>query len=163
MKINFNNIYETYIRIPLPFNHITYINFLRSKVFPLIHELQDKNIIKWFCFLLHLLPKSKDEAAVHIRLELTKDMGIKNLRNILPDFCEYTTKLNGEILLDKIEGINKEILKDSNLEEAWWIIGECSVWIMNMLEAHSDDTDIPIQQVGQFLHYFANIFQIKVR
>jgi len=96
-------------------------------------------------------------------MELLNDHGPEGLRKVLPDFCELTEKLDKETLLDKISGIDKDILKDSNLAEAWRILGECSEWIVSMLGVHKEGVKIPIQQVYQFLHYFANALLCDVR
>ena len=163
MGINFNSIYETYVRVPLPCSWDDYIWLLRSKAIPLITDLRNRKLIGWYCFLFHPLPGYKDRVGLHIRMELLNDHGPEGLRKVLPDFCELTEKLDKETLLDKISGIDKDILKDSNLAEAWRILGECSEWIVSMLGVHKEGVKIPIQQVYQFLHYFANALLCDVR
>jgi len=73
-----------------------------------------------------------------------------------------TRKIKRETL-EKIVGIDDSLLEKSQIEKAWWIIGETSVWILNMLNLHAIDKKITPQQVAQFLHYFRNALQIPIQ
>lgn len=165
-KIDLDKIYETFIRVSIPFDWNGYIDILLSKVSPLISELQDKEIIKWYCFLLHDkksgVPTTDNDQNpyIHIRLELIKEIDVDKLDNFLPSYCIKTRKVDKKTL-EKITGIDNSLLKDYQIQEAWQIIGETSVWILKMLNAHSSDKKITQQQVVQFLHYFGNALQIE--
>lgn len=165
-KIDLDKIYETFIRVSIPFDWNRYIDILRSKVSPLISELQNKKIIKWYCFLLHSkksgVPTTDNDQNpyIHIRLELIKKINVDKLDNFLPSYCLMTRKVDKKSL-EKITGIDNSLLKDYQIQGAWQIIGETSVWILKMLNAHSSDKKITQQQVVQFLHYFGNALQIE--
>ena len=51
-------------------------------------------------------------------MELIDDIGLEKLNDLLPVHCEFTKKLSKNTLLDKIDGVDKSILKNSSLEEA---------------------------------------------
>jgi len=53
-------------------------------------------------------------------------------------------------------------LKDESIEEVWRIIGEQSEWLLYMLDIFKDIINIPLQYVGQLLHYFSNMTQLMV-
>ncbi|MHA1332251.1 MAG: hypothetical protein ACTSR2_14380 [Candidatus Hodarchaeales archaeon] len=60
-----------------------------------------------------------------------------------------------------IVGINKEFLKRRDNSFAWIIIEEASEWVLNMLDIHVDDQNIPSYQIAQFLHYFRNMLLLE--
>ena len=170
MKVDLSRTCETWIRIP----DITrvdmqnkegallrccepYLGFLHSEVIPLIRQLKDREIIKWFCFLVHpLLHQLDGVPCVHIRMELADGVGIDELKRNLSDSYECTCPVCEAEMSVIPEGLEKEILKGCNSEEAWWVIGQGSEWIISMLEAHSPDKDVTLKQVRQFLHYIHN-------
>jgi hypothetical protein len=64
--------------------------------------------------------------------------------------------------VELISGIDKALLKNEKIEEAWRIIGEQSEWLLEMLNIHKGEVGIPLQHVAQFLHFFANMTQLQV-
>jgi len=173
-EINLDRVYATYIQIPENCEWERYINdILRGKVAPLISLLKEKEIIKWYGFHVHdrrsgKIPTTDDDhhAYVHIRLELTEGARPDDLENLLEWYCHYFPKISGRTYnirdelgpraMGKIGGVCRPILKDCRIEEAWQVIGECSEWVLKMLDAYSSDKEIPFDQVGQFLHFIAN-------
>jgi len=151
-----DRMWETFIRIPAGENPI---NMIRSKVGPLVSRLRDERIIEWYHFLVHDrrsgVPTSKDDASLyfHIRFEF----GGTDPSKVLPDYCVMTRK-TGRI--ESINGIDKSLLKEERIEEAWRVIGEQSEWVMNMLDIHKEHVDIPLKQIRQFLHYYFNMLQL---
>lgn len=167
-KIDLENIYETFISIPLPFNWFGYIDILRFKVAPLIQKLQNDQIMGWYCFHVHNyrsgVPTDEDDqhAYIHIRLELIDSLDVNKLQKVLPSYCLKTRKVAKESV-QNIPGIDNLLLKCDEVEKVWEIIGETSVWILKMLTAHSDNKQVTLNQVGQFLHFFANSLQMDIR
>ncbi len=165
--IDLDRIYETFIKIPIPFSWDAYINVLRTKVSPLISNLYAEKVIKWYCFLLHDrksgVPTTEDDTVpyIHIRLEVNEREEDDKLYSMLPPYCVMTRKIP-RTDISQIAGIDKSLLKNFQIEEAWNILGESSVWILKMLEAHSSCEKITIQQIAQFLHYFSNALQVRV-
>ena len=142
-------------------------NMIRFKIYPMISQLKSKGIINWYHFLIHNresgVPSTKDDNNVyfHIRFSLKEDVAIKRKKdanNFLPDNCEkhMTRQYKGV----KISGIDKSLLKNEQIEEAWRIIGEQSEWLIEMLNIHKEDVDIPYLQVEQFLHFYFNMTQV---
>jgi DNA-binding Lrp family transcriptional regulator len=154
-KPDLNHLWHTYIKIG-PINEVTpklLQDAIRFKIYPLISRLEEEGIIKWYHFLFHPHPTDNANAYFHIRFstreDITEPTDLK-----LPQFCDLTSKI--EPTYD-ISGINKAILKNQEIEEAWRIIGEQSQWIINMIRVHKEDIEIPTQQVIQFMHYFLNM------
>lgn len=57
----------------------------------------------------------------------------------------------------EISGIEKSLLKNEEIEEAWRILGEQSEWLMSMLNIHKENVGIPIEQITQFMHFYFNM------
>jgi len=166
-KPNLNRMWETFIKIGLP-DSVSFgrlIHMIRFKIHPMIYRLKDDGIINWHCFLIHDrnsgVPTSRDDNNIyfHIRFTLKKDIDPKDS---LPDYCVMTTRIESE-RVKAISGINKSLLKNEEIEEAWRIIGEQSEWLLNLLNIHKEDVDLPPQQIAQFLHFYSNITQLAVR
>ena len=165
-NLNLDRIYETFMKIPDDtFSSGKFINFLRSYVPPLITTLKDSGFIDWYFFLIHDrqsgVPAAEDDnsAYVHFRLELRDGIDAEEFIKALPRGCVMTRKADRE-KLNQIAGIDYSMLKDSNIEEAWLLMGDISAWIVNMFDAHTED--INHQQIEQFLHFFANALQSQI-
>jgi len=141
---------------------------IRFKLYPLISNLRQKKIINWYHFLIHNrrsgIPTTENDnnAYFHIRVALRKDVKSKDFRDSLPNYCVMTRKIERE-RVESISGINKSLLRNEEIEEAWRIIGEQSEWLINMLNIHKEDIEIPFQQIAQFLHFYANMTQLQVK
>ncbi len=64
--------------------------------------------------------------------------------------------------LQNISGINKSLLKDDDMAEAWKIIGEQSEWLLNLVNIHKDVV-IPVGQITQFMHFYLNMLGLGGR
>lgn len=180
-KPDLNRMWETFIEIPnlvqmretierhptednLAKMVIYLCNMIRFKVHPVISDLTKKKIISWYHFLIHDrnngVPTTKEDnnPYFHIRFDLRKDI---NPDDFLPNYCVMTRKIRRENVTS-IAGIDKSLLKNEEIGEAWRIIGEQSNWLMDMLNIHKEKNDIPLQHVGQFLHFYANMTQLRV-
>ena len=163
-KPDLNRMWETFIRIELP-NEVSLggvINIIRFKITPMISDLRQKKIINWYHFLIHGSGRKDDpNLYFHIRFDIKKD--IKSLDDLhLPDYCEkdMTRKINP---IRNIAGIDKSLIENEEIEEVWRIIGEQSEWIMNMLNIHKENVEIPITQIIQFMHYYLNMLGLGNR
>ncbi len=177
-KPDLNRMWETFIKIPVEKNEYnknrlqfiskTIYNIIRFKMYPMISHFKDSGLINWYCFLIHSrnsgVPTSEndDNPYFHIRVELRKDINPDNFLNSLPNYCVMTRKIKHE-KVESIEGIDKSIIKNEKIEEAWKIIGEISELIINILNIHKEDTEIPCQQIYQFLHFCSNITQLQIK
>ena len=162
-KPNLNQMWETFIKIGLP-NEVSFgrlVQIIRFNIYPMISRLKDDGIINWYHFLIHNresgVPTTEDDNNLyyHIRFALKKDIKPKDVHNLLPNYCEKTRPI--ERRLESISGIDKSLLKNEEIEEAWRIIGEQSEWLINMLNIHKEDIEIPTDQVEQFLHFYSNM------
>ena len=169
-KPDLNQMWETFIRfsvedVPLG----RHVDIIREKVYPVISRLKDENIIYWYCFLIHDrhsgVPTSEDDENpyFHIRFALRRDI---NPKNFLPDYCVLTRKIEREwvaqISIGKNEVMDTSLFETEEIEEAWRTIGEQSEWLFNMLNIFKKNVTIPLRYVGQFLHYYANMTQLRV-
>jgi len=170
-KPDLNQMWETFIRIekfdPItpnkPFIDISkIIRMIRVQVHTMISRLIREGTINWYCFLIHTknrVPTTKDDnnAYFHIRVSVTN-----NTEPSFPDYCVMTRRIERD-WVKSISGIDKSLLKNEEIEEAWRIIGEQSEWLLKMLNIHKEDVEVPPRQIGQFYHFFANMAQIGVR
>ncbi len=178
---NPNNIWETFIQIPIvssetltedKYKHI--VNGIRFQIQPLINSLRDNNSINWFSFLIHGknsgVPTREDDNNLyfHLRLSFSKKLDEKDIQDQIPKFCLIpldNTRIRKTDVIQKgvITGIEKEFLKSKDILFAWKIIGEASEWVLNMIDIYDDDQNIPIHQISQFLHFFRNMLQTTIK
>jgi hypothetical protein len=170
-KPNFDRMWETFIRIG-EFDIITpnkpfidvpkIIQIIRFKINPMISRLLEDGVINWYCFLIHGkdsgVPTTRDDnnAYFHIRVSAVEDK-----EPSFPDYCIMTRKIKRD-WVSSITGINKSLLKNEEIEEAWRIIGEQTEWLLNMLDIYKEDIELPPNQIAQFYHFFANMTQIGI-
>jgi len=150
-KPDLNRMWETFIKIgipdfasPKPFlDSSNLIQIIRSKIHTMISRLQNDGVINWYCFLIHDrrsgVPTTEDDynCYFHIRVSLKNDV-----EPSFPKYCVMTRKIKRE-QVQSIAGINKSLLKNEEIEEAWRIIGEQSKWLLEMLNIYKEDIDIP--------------------
>ena len=169
-KPDLDQMWETFIKIPIEDNTISLNNIydtIRSKIYPMISRLRDDGMLDWYCFLIHNrnsgVPTSEDDddPYCHIRIALKKDLRPKDFRESLPNYCVMTRKIEHE-WVESISGIDKSLLKNDEIEEAWRIIGEQSEWVIEMLNIHKKDVEISPHQIGQFLHFYSNMTCVAV-
>lgn len=159
-----SRICETFIQLPSEATwyglcrHL--IRVLRSKVQPLIAKLQKANLISWYCFAIHdrahgvPAPENDNNPYVHLKLEPGGAISFQQVRDELPEYCRFTRRFDPGG--GRIDGINNAILRNGNVQEAWRLIGDGSEWILKVLQAHSDDAEIPPEQLWQFVHLIDN-------
>ena len=170
---NLNQMWETFIKIPLEDRPITRLkiiyDIIRLKIYPMISLLKSNDMINWYCFLIHNrksgVPTSENDnnPYFHIRFAI-KNISPQDFLKSLPNYCVMTRKIRLKHV-ESIVGIDKSLLKNEQIEEAWRIIGEQSEWVINMLNIHKEDveTNLLLQHVVQFLHYYSNITQLQIR
>ena len=121
---------------------------IRQKLYPIL-QLQRAGEIDWFYFLFH--PKPEDPINLYYDVVLTTDK--KNPKEFLPSYCIDTTKITP---LTSISGIDESLLKYKDIGEAWKLIGDQSVFIINLVCSHSEEGEISSKQFVQFMHFFMN-------
>ena len=168
-KPDLDSMWETFIKIPVENNQLGYsklFSVIRTKIQPLISSLTEKKIINWYSFLIHDrhsgVPTTEDDNCpyFHVRISIQENVDSSTLLTLLPNFCTLTRKI--EQTQKSISGINMSIITNEDISEAWRIIGEQCEWYLHLLAIHKNDVDIPPQQIMQFLHFFANMTQIRV-
>jgi hypothetical protein len=114
-----------------------------------ISELQKMGKITWYYFLCH--PKPDDPSNGYFDTVFTVDSG--DPHEFLPKYCIDTKKIDP---MEGILGIDVSILKDGDIGEAWKIIGEQSEFVIDLVRAHTENSEIHPRQITQFMHYFMN-------
>jgi hypothetical protein len=142
------------------------IKQLKCDVLPMIRLMESKGVLQWFCFLLHdrlqlsdRLPKDDENYYIHLRLNPRNNDYLSSLKMLLTSKCVYTKKA----YLGKIAGVRKDLLKDNDWLNAWWIIGEISDMALKLIEAHKGDEIVPVEQFLQFYHYATNMITLGGR
>lgn len=160
-KPDVNRLWETYVKID---PEESLINIIRSKLYPMLNNFKNNNIAAWCCFLVgKSRVKNDPNLYFHIRLEPNEEIHDREQVNqILPDFCEkkMTALCKNVEDTENIPGINKSLLRNDDIAEAWKILGEQSEWLMNLVNGYKDDTEIPIGQITQFMHFYLNMLGI---
>jgi hypothetical protein len=158
--------WETFIIIPTENTQLRYsdlYDIVRFKIQPLITRLIKNRVINWYCFLIHGkdtgVPTTQNDNNIYFHLRIALNSTDSKINEMLPEYCVLTRKIEQGI--DDIAGIDKAIIKNEDIAEAWRIIGEQSEWFLHLLSVHKDDVPVPPQQIAQFLHYFANMTQIQ--
>ena len=141
-KPDLNRLWHTYIKIG-PSRNLTLKmiqDTIRLKICPLVLDLMNNDKINWYHFLIHPHPKDKENFYFHIRFSATSKIKKSDDLN-LPSYCDLTEKVAP---INNISGIDKNLLANEKIEEAWRIIGEQSEWTINMVNAHKD-VGIPVE------------------
>jgi len=169
---NLDHIVETFIQVPLNYQITSinywnyYINILYEKLIPLLDDLREKKITKNFSFLIHNknngVPTNKDDnnPYIHLRLELSENISIEDLRLVLPDYCLFT-QIGVIESPFTISGIESKYLIDEDFRYAWKILSDCSELVVDILKIHKDK-NLPIKHVAQFLHFLGNQFFVNL-
>ncbi len=164
---NLGTIIETFIPIPVLVNatriHLwqDYMDLLRAKVIPIVNDLRDRDVINWYCFLVHNrqsgVPTTDTDQGfyVHLRLGLTENAAERQLISELPSYCMMTRRMPVPTS-GSLDNIQIDALRNGEVEYGWRILGEGSEWILKMLGDHDERARIPPQNAGQFLHYIGN-------
>jgi len=165
-----DRMWETFIKIGLPseISIARVIHAIRFKIYPTISDLRKKKVINWYSFLIHNrksgVPTTEDDNNLyfHIRLALKKDVKPNDFRESLPNYYVMTRPIKRR--LESISGIDKSIIRNEEIEEAWRIIGEQSEWVMNMLNIYKEEIEMSIypKQISQFLHYYFNMMALSI-
>lgn len=168
-KPNLERMWETFIKLPENITYELLFETIRKQIYPLVSKLINDGIINWYCFLIHGkntgVPTTTDDSNVyfHIRLGLKEDI---DLTSHLTSYCVMTRKIDPSwvknISIGKDLVYNTKLMKDESIEEVWRLIGEQSEWLINLLNSFKDSINVPYPYVGQFLHYYANMTQLRI-
>ena len=163
-KPNLDKMWETFIRIgEMPFIDLTQvIRMIRNQIHPMLSRLVEDGTVNWYSFLIHSrgsgVPTTEDDNILYFHIRVSAR---NQTKPSFPDYCVLTRRINRE-WVNSISGIDTSLLKNEEIEEAWRIIGEQSEWLLRMLNIYKENTEIPLNQVRQFYHFFANMAQIRI-
>ena len=149
-KPDLNKMWRTWVKVGLKsqLTHKMLQDTIRHKMYR-ISQLQKMGEITWYYFLYHNNPN--DAANGYFDVVFTTERGDPN--EFLPNYCVDTEKIPP---MRKIGGIDETILQEKDITEAWRIIGEQSEFIIDLVRAHTENSEIHPQQIAQFMHYFMN-------
>lgn len=161
-KPDLDNIWEFAIKLPKGNLGEKHLKVLRTKVIPTINILKKKFKVKWYCFLIHNnkngVPIKWNGPQYHIRFESPGCFTKNQFFIALPDYCTQITHVNPDTI-KVIRGLRAELLKDQDFTIAWKLLGEQCEWVIKLMNDHKKIDQL---QIMQFLHYFANIFQVRI-
>lgn len=153
-----DEIWEFAIKIPKK-DRWSCIQTLRSKVQPVITFLKDHDV-KWYCFLVHgnqngVPIPDYDGYQYHVRFQMPLDHEqTLEIDSTLPGYCIC---LRESVPLEKISGLDESLYIDGATDTGWYILYWQCEWVYSFLQYHKKLT---LHQIAQFLHFFANIFQM---
>jgi len=138
---------------------------LRDEVLPTVRRLAP--YIEWFSFLVHDrasgVPTTEDDKRcyIHLRLKLRtfrQHEVIPAISRFLSDPWKFTRKVD---LSREIAGVDPKVL---DVDRAWAELGKQSEWLLNFIEACDENADglQLVRLVRQFLHFWANMTQMRV-
>jgi hypothetical protein len=179
-----NKMFETFIRIGLPdaitpervFNMIR-VEVYRAicQVYPTINQPEKEGIANWFSFLIHdretgsiPVPPDDKNFYFHIRVSLSGNNQLEDLKKSLPEYCLMTRQkkpedVNHINIDDRGTRFDTSLLKQEKIEEVWRIIGEQSEFFLKVFNSYKENTTIPIREIWAFLHYFHNMVGLGVK
>jgi len=135
----------------------TFQESIRSKIYPMVSDLENRRIIDWYHFLFHPYPQDPNNGYFHVRFSVLDDVK-KGDDMKLPSYCVSTEKIDP---ITDIGGIDKTLIRNEEIEEAWRLVGKQSEWVIDLVRVHKGE--IPIDQFLQFMHFFMNIMSLGHR
>jgi len=145
-----NKMWRTWIKIGLK-SKLTLKRLqdvIRHKMYDIL-QLKKTGKINWYYFLYHNKPDDPTNGYFDVVFTTTSEEPTK----FLPEYCVDTKKISP---ITEISGIDSSILKDTNIVEAWRLIGEQSQFIIDLVRTHDENSEIPPKQIARFMHYFMN-------
>jgi len=162
-KVNFDSFYETFVEFKPGESNV---ELLRREVIPLVKELESEGIIDYFNFLIHDRAKHFDgnpgDVGYHVVVGLTPGKTKEDLdKRLRPRFIESIKR--GVEHYSGCSNIERNILKDEEMENAWYVLGLLSKWVLGIFDSYKDEIEIPSGQITQHLHFLFNILQPILR
>ena len=162
-KPNLDRMWQVWIKIGIPqssyqdlFNSV--VNIIRSQVTEAVSILETRNMIDWYYFLIHNKEDDNVNLYFHLVFSLREGVESRDFLGLLPSYC-LDPKQIGRGYGESISGIEKMLLKNNEVEEAWRIIGEQSEWTIHMVNIHKDGK-LTIPQFIQFMHFYMNTMSL---
>jgi len=139
------------------------LRLLRDEVLPLIKNCE-KLLLTGYHFLIHDrlsgVPTTENDKSnyIHLRLNFKQPTELK-LSNY-PRFEMTRPAATGQT---SVGGIDLIIVKNQDLEKVNRLIELQSEWMLALIDAHEwKDDALMVRQVKQFLHFTANMAQMRV-
>lgn len=137
------------------------LKHLRDDVAPLVTELLEVGALDGYHFLVHafpLVPTTAEDTApyIHLRLEFAEDENAEELLSELPAGWRFSRCWEkGEIA-----GVDGNTL---DVGSRWDLLQRQSEWLLDLVLSHKDvDLGTLVKHTRQYLHFFANMTQMKV-
>jgi len=143
-----------------------YIDLLRLHVAPVIQDLCSAGLVGWYSFLVHNrqsgvpTDESDEGVYVHLRLEMSGDVKESDLVARLPQICKMTRRMPTPER-NRLDNNDLLAFRGQRVECGWRVLGECSAWVLAMLDSHDPSVRVPPQNVAQLLHYLGNSLFVR--
>ncbi len=136
------------------------LRHLRDDVLPLVGKLTAEGWLHQFSFLVHaypLVPTLPEDTSsyIHLRLSFYRSTHIEEFAKRAPKWRMTRPWDRGEIA-----GVDSEAL---DINARWNMISWQSEWLLRLIAEHKDaDLGTLVKHVRQYLHFFANMAQMRV-
>lgn len=139
---------------------------LRDEVLPLVRKLEKRRGLEWYFFLLHDSSNGAPDGAkagdeyIHLHLQFKKPTRLVLFRDVFSPW-EGTKPI--DYGGGGFGGVDESTIV-GGADAARRMIAYQSEWVLRLVELHKSDADITkvMRQARQYLHFFANMLQIKV-
>ncbi len=138
---------------------------LRDEVLSLVKRLAP--YIEWYSFLVHDyasgVPTTLDDKRcfIHLRFKMRK-FRRREVIPYVPFMMEKCWLMTREVELSRsIAGVDASVL---DVDRAWAELGKQSAWFLSFIECLDKNADgyQLVRHVRQYLHFFANMAQMRV-
>lgn len=142
------------------------LRILREELHPLLRGLGPR--LGWYCFLIHDgasgVPAPPEDKGLYLHLRFcparVADKG--DFKEILKRQAPEWVFTRKAALSQYIAGIEKDSM-GGGVHKAWLLLGQQCEWVLSFLDSTSAMDDLMlVQHMRQFLHFFANMTQIRV-
>ena len=145
---------------------LSVLRLLRRQVLPLVRKLEKKRGLVGYHFLVHDrtsgVPCPPEDSAAYIQMRLWFKRGVDGEKIFAAPWC-YAYAID-EVPAAQIAGDGERAI-DGGAEASWWILNEQAAWYLALIESFYADVDdiVVLKHVRQFLHYFANMAQMRIQ
>jgi hypothetical protein len=139
-----------------------HFEILRTRVAPLVADLQARGLIGWFSFHVHdrktgriPVPEGDSRLFIHLRFERLPRISFERLQAALPEFCQHTRRIRANVVHSLGEA-HVSALIAPEIATGWALFGWSSEWVLRFVCSHRENNPVPGENVRQFFHYIEN-------
>lgn len=139
------------------------MRLVRGDIVLLVRELQEKHHLDAFSFLIHdhvggVPTRFRKRAYIDLTLYFAKKVGVRKL------FSSAWKFVGPGGMTEEVAGIDSALFIEKKVQTGIDLINAQCEWYLQLVESfgpEASDMDV-LKQVGQYLHFFANMSQLRV-